>query len=176
MQCQGVEDPDIASDTTNLLELIMNTAKDNTSMSSSTRAKLLYKHWFPTTTSNRAASERKMKLFTLTQTKQLSKNYFVNQELTNDDIKPIDFEPVVKLFDVTGNSTWLLTEINPDFIGFGLCDLGRGEPEMGYVDVNELEKLRGPLCLAVERDFSFKGDKTLAEYAKEARKYGKIRA
>jgi hypothetical protein len=52
----------------------------------------------------------------------------------------LDFEPVVKLFTPDGNATWLLTELNPDFdhLAFGLCDLGLGEPELGYVSLHEL--------------------------------------
>jgi Protein of unknown function (DUF2958) len=65
----------------------------------------------------------------------------------------LDFEPVVKLFTTDGNATWLLTKLNPDFdhLAFGLCDLGLGEPELGYVSLHEL----GPLGLPLERDLYF---------------------
>jgi hypothetical protein len=52
----------------------------------------------------------------------------------------IDFEPVVKIFTPDGNTTWHLTELNSngEYLAFGLCDLGLGEPELGYVSVHEL--------------------------------------
>ena len=48
----------------------------------------------------------------------------------------LDFEPVVKLFTPDGNATWLLTELDPNgHLAFGFCDLGQGEPELGYVSL-----------------------------------------
>lgn len=79
--------------------------------------------------------------------------------------------PVVKLFTPDANATWLLTEIVPDEpeIAFGLCDLGLGYPELGYVSLSELVSVRGPLGLPVERDLSFIASKPLSVYAEEAR-------
>lgn len=37
-----------------------------------------------------------------------------------------------------------------DFIVFGLCDLGF--PELGYVSLNEMPAIRGPLGLSIEPD------------------------
>jgi DUF2958 family protein len=88
----------------------------------------------------------------------------------------IDFEPVVKLFTPDAGATWLLTELlphEPD-IAFGLCDLGLGFPELGYVSLSELEELLGPLGLPVERDLHFHAKKTLSAYAKEAHAEGRI--
>src|SRR5450755_4554581 len=50
----------------------------------------------------------------------------------------IDHKPVVKLFTPDGAATWLLTEIDPDDPdrAFGLCDLGFGCPELGYVSLD----------------------------------------
>ena len=64
----------------------------------------------------------------------------------------IDVEPVVKLFNPAGIGTWLLTELDPECpdIAFGLCDLGY--PELGSVSISELESVRGPLGLGIERD------------------------
>ena len=36
-------------------------------------------------------------------------------------------------------------------LAFGLCDLGLGEPELGYVTLHELAAARGPLGLPLER-------------------------
>ena len=63
-------------------------------------------------------------------------------------------------------TSWLteLTPEDPD-MAFGLCDLGLGEPELGYVHLAELAAICGKLGLPVERDLSFDADKTLSAYA-----------
>ncbi|ARK07514.1 hypothetical protein LAV_00139 [Sphingobium phage Lacusarx] len=88
----------------------------------------------------------------------------------------VDHAPVVKLFTPDANATWLLSEIdphNPD-IAFALCDLGLGEPELGYVSLNEIKDIRGRLRLPVERDLSFKSDVPLGKWAAAARESGSI--
>jgi len=90
--------------------------------------------------------------------------------------KDLGHRPVVKLFTPWGSATWLLSELDQDGIAFGLCDLGMGEPELGYVDLKELTDLRGPFGLRVERDLWFKADKSLTEYADAARMAGSIEA
>ena len=69
----------------------------------------------------------------------------------------IDFMPVVKLFTPDAGCTWLLTELDPSDLdlAFGLCDLGLGYPELGYVSLKELMAVRGHLGLPVERDLDF---------------------
>ena len=96
---------------------------------------------------------------------------------TKGEAEP-DFLPVVKLFTPDAGCTWLLTELDPDApdIGFGLCDLGMGFPELGSVSVSELASVHGRLGLPVERDLHFTPTKTLSVYAAEARKYRAIRA
>lgn len=81
-----------------------------------------------------------------------------------------DPHPVVKLFTPDGAATWLLTEIDPyhpDY-AFGLCDLGMGCPELGYVSLKELAEVRGRMGLPVERDLSFKAEKPLSAYLEAA--------
>ena len=87
-----------------------------------------------------------------------------------------DLKPVVKLFTPWAGATWLLSELNPEDqdIGFGLCDLGHGTPELGNVSLTELQSLRGPGGLTVERDHFFKADKTIQAYADEARLSGSV--
>lgn len=82
-----------------------------------------------------------------------------------------DFEPVVKLFTPDAQCTWLLTELDPGDhdIAFGLCDLGMGFPELGSVRLSELDSVRGPLGLAIERDRHFRADRTLSAYVEQAR-------
>ncbi len=100
------------------------------------------------------------------------------QEAVRGTEDEIDFKPVVKLFTPDANCTWLLTELDPDEsdIAFGLCDLGLGFPELGSVSITELSQVRGRLGLPVERDRGFKADKTLNQYASEARKLEYIKA
>ena len=78
-------------------------------------------------------------------------------------------KPVVKLFNPVGAGTWLLSEMDENGIAFGLCDLGMGAPELGYVAIQELEQLSLPLGLKIERDLHWTAKKSLSEYADEAR-------
>lgn len=89
-----------------------------------------------------------------------------------------DHPPVVKLFTPDGSATWLISESDPDDPDrlFGLCDLGLGYPELGYVSLTELTALRGKLGLPVERDLTFVANKPLSVYADEARAAGRITA
>ena len=92
--------------------------------------------------------------------------------------KECDHWPVVKIFNPCGGATWLLTESDPDEPDrlFGLCDLGHGYPELGYVSRHELETTRGRFGLHMERDRWFKANKPLSEYADEARSLSRINA
>lgn len=92
------------------------------------------------------------------------------------DGQEIDPVPVVKLFTPDAQATWLLTELDPSDgdTAFGLCDLGLGMPELGYVRLSELSTIRGPLNLPVERDLYFEATRTLSEYAALARSNGSI--
>lgn len=87
-----------------------------------------------------------------------------------------DPAPVVKLFTPDVGGTWLLTHIDPDMPdhAYGLCDLGLGYPETGWVSLAELAALRGPLGLPVERDLYFRPEKRLSVYAREAQRAGRI--
>lgn len=88
----------------------------------------------------------------------------------------IDPVPVVKLFTPDAGATWLLTELDPaqPDCAFGLCDLGLGCPELGYVSIAELKSVRGKLGLPVERDLHFRPDKPLSQYALLAREAERI--
>jgi hypothetical protein len=115
-----------------------------------------------------------MTLFTHEQTEQLLAN--CQEQIVNSDAghPDIDFRPVVKLFTPDTQCTWLLTELGNDDIAYGLCDLGMGMPEIGFVCMRELREARGPLGLPIERDEHFDADKTLSAYAAEAREHGRI--
>ena len=81
-----------------------------------------------------------------------------------------DNKPWLKLFNPAGSGTWLISEIEDDGDRmFGLCDLGVGHPELGYVSLQELKSLSLPFGLTIERDKFFEPKKTLDEYAQEAK-------
>ena len=86
----------------------------------------------------------------------------------------IDFKSVVKLFTPDAQCTRLLTELGDDDIAYGLCDLGMGPPEIGFVCMCELREARGPLGLPIGRDQHFDADKTLSANADEDRAHGRI--
>lgn len=87
-----------------------------------------------------------------------------------------DHFPVVKLFTPYASATWLISECDldePDRL-FGLCDLGLGFAELGFVSLAEIKEVRGQLGLPVERDLHFTADKPISAYAAEARVKGRI--
>lgn len=119
-----------------------------------------------------------MKLITAALAKRLLANGQATQEAQSEQRDEPDHKPVAKLFDPGGASTWLITECDPEEPGrlFGLCDLGMGYPELGYVSLYELQTVKGKMGLPMERDLYFTASKTLSEYANEARNAGRIQA
>lgn len=88
-----------------------------------------------------------------------------------------EVKPVVKFFNPCGAATWLFTELDADGDTlFGLCDLGMGEPELGYASLSELMSVKLNFGLYIERDAHFEAKKSLQEYADEARASGRIDA
>ena len=115
------------------------------------------------------------KLMTKAHRAQLAQNG-IAQRQARDRGEYIDFPPVEKFFTLDAGVTWLLTKVYPaDLdIAFGLCDLGVGLPELGDVSLAEIEAVRGPFGLHVERDMNFLPKKPLSAYAREAREVGPI--
>jgi len=86
-----------------------------------------------------------------------------------------DHVPVVKLFNPVGAAMWLLTELDADGDTlFGLCDLGFGFPELGSVSLAELQAIKGPIGIGIERDLAFAARFPLSVYAEAARRAGFI--
>ena len=90
-----------------------------------------------------------------------------------DDLDSEDSIVYLKLFTPDGAFTWHITEGSPikdesgkevDFHFFGLVD--GHEKELGYVALSELESVRGPMGLPIERDLWWQ-PKTLEEIAPE---------
>jgi len=92
------------------------------------------------------------------------------------DSSQYDPMPVVKYFTPWSDATWLIVDMNPEDQDtmFGLCDLGLGMPELGYVSLRELETLQGPLGLKVERDIHWKAEATIGTYADLAKQAGRF--
>ena len=111
-----------------------------------------------------------MQLLTKEQTAALLAN---GAQSANGDIDPY---PVVKLFTPDAQATWLLTELDPTDpdLAFGLCDLGLGCPELGYVRLSEIREVRGRPRLPVERDLWFTAAGPLSASAAAARRAERI--
>ena len=71
---------------------------------------------------------------------------------------------LVKLFTPDSSWTWHIVEWDGEDICFGLVD--GMERELGYFSLKEIESVRGPLGLPVERDLYWE-PKTLEEIAPE---------
>jgi hypothetical protein len=110
-----------------------------------------------------------MHLFTRAQYEQLLRN-------ASQEQREKDHIPVVKLHLPGTGCAWLLTELDPDdpLRAFGLCDLGMGFPELGYVDLSKIASLKLPLNVTLQQDESFTGKCPLSVYASAARACGFI--
>ncbi len=78
---------------------------------------------------------------------------FENHPFHSQEEKGFDAEVLVKYFNPMGAGTWLITEAERDGYDwrlFGYCHIC--EWEWGYVMLSELESLRLPFGLTIERD------------------------
>lgn len=97
------------------------------------------------------------------------------RQLTDNGQDRGDHVPVVKLFNPVGAATWLLSELYADDDTlFGLADLGFGCPELGSVSLAEIESVKLPLGLSIERGIHFEARFPLTVYADAARNIGRI--
>ena len=109
-------------------------------------------------------------LFTMEQYNQLIENGRV-ANLDKDNV------PVAMLTLPFSPCVWLLSELDPDNpdIAFGLCDLGMGFPELGYVSISEIQSVHDPVFkMAVYNNPLFKADYPMSAYAAAARAHGEI--
>ncbi len=96
---------------------------------------------------------------------------------TSEERDGFDPFPVVKLFTPDAAATWLITEAYPegdDVRLFGLCDLGMGSPELGYLMLSEIEDVRGVAISKGTLDVLLETEHRLSTYAKIARHAGMI--
>lgn len=76
--------------------------------------------------------------------------------------KPAEVKVIAKFFNLCGAGTWYATEYNPeDRCFFGLAVLH--EAELGYFSLDEMESIKLPFGLTIERDLHFGYDTTLKE-------------
>lgn len=79
---------------------------------------------------------------------------------------------IAKFFNPMGVGTWIITEgektENGDYEMFGYCNLGDDEmAELGYVMLSELENIKLPYGLGIERDLYMPKDRELAKAIKQ---------
>ena len=116
-------------------------------------------------------------LWTPEQMEQLTANGRAAAVAIMRDGNTPDHMPVIKLFTPAGGCTWLLSEYHEDDERFfGLCDLGMGEPELGYVGRAEIEEVAATLPPMIERDLYFTAKHPLSHYAEQARLERRITA
>lgn len=78
-------------------------------------------------------------------------------------------QALVKFFTPDSNWTWYGSEFNGEDIFFGLV-IGF-EAEFGYFSLSELESVKGPLGLPIERDLHF-APKSLRELRDHYKEHG----
>jgi len=96
-------------------------------------------------------------------TKEILKRF---EEVGSQENKP---DPLVicKFFNPTGAGTWYATEYNPEtkeFFGW-VSIFNDWNDEFGYFSLEELESIKGPFGLGVERDLHF-SERPLSEVKK----------
>ena len=78
---------------------------------------------------------------------------------STEDIPCEEKQIVAKFFNPMGAGTWYIAEGSEqesgDWLFFGYCDLGFGSPEWGYVSLNELQSIKLPFGMGIERDIYY---------------------
>ena len=104
-------------------------------------------------------------------TKELEKE-FEKYPLGSQDGLLGQAKVIAKFFNPMGVGTWFITEAEKqedgDYEMFGYCHLGDDElAEFGYVMLSELQAIKGPLGMGIERDLYLSNDCTLIEALKQ---------
>ncbi len=73
--------------------------------------------------------------------------------LYSGEEKGLDAEAVVKYFTPDANWRWYASEFDGEDLFFGL--VSGMEVELGYFSLKELQDVRGPMGLPIERDLHF---------------------
>lgn len=115
-----------------------------------------------------------MKLLTADLHASLLANHHAHLKAMASDKRSPDPVPVARFFNPVGQATWLASEIDPDGVFFGIADLGFGCPELGSFSREELEAMRLPFGMRIERDLHFRGAFPLSVYAEASRQSGSL--
>ena len=90
-----------------------------------------------------------------------SRHELLDQESRNklpklyaNEEKGLEAEALVKFFTPDSSWTWYASEFDGQDIFFGL--VSGLEVELGYFSLSELEEVRGPMGLPIERDLHYK--------------------
>ena len=96
---------------------------------------------------------------------RLVKNHNENEQLRKEMKEPKRNKAVVKLFNPVGRGFWFLTELDPATnIAWGGAKIT--DWDLGTISMTEIENVKGPLGLGIERDKYFESNKyTLEECA-----------
>jgi Protein of unknown function (DUF2958) len=79
-----------------------------------------------------------------------------------------DHAPVLLWFLPGTDMKWLVSEIVDDETAYGLCDLGVGFPELGYIHLPDLLHLQNSRVFGIERDRHFEPKHPMSVYARTA--------
>lgn len=79
---------------------------------------------------------------------------------------------IAKFFNPVGAGTWLITEAdkleNGDYEMYGYCNLGDDEmAEFGYVSLSELQNIKLPFGMTIERDLYMSKDINIVDAMKQ---------
>ncbi len=88
-------------------------------------------------------------------TKEILNNF--KRQGSTDGKDPSEIKIIAKFFNPTGASTWYATEYNEDermFFGF-VSLFNDYNDELGYFSLDELQEIRLPFGLGIERDRFF---------------------
>jgi len=93
----------------------------------------------------------------------IPKNHNLPPLYANEFKKAEEVNIPIKLFNPCGSQTWYLTEYDPEQrLAFGYT-AGVDFPELGYVSIEELESVRLPFGLKIERDLHWDATTKLSE-------------
>ena len=104
-------------------------------------------------------------------TKELE-NIFEKYPIGSQDGLRGNAKVIAKFFNPVGAGTWIITEAekleNGDYDMYGYCHLGDDEmAEFGYVRLSELQELKLPFGMTVERDLYMQKDINILDAMKQ---------
>ncbi|MFQ5472046.1 MAG: DUF2958 domain-containing protein [Dehalococcoidia bacterium] len=97
-------------------------------------------------------------------TKEIAKRLpalYANEALSAEEVKV-----PLKIFDPCGRHAWYATEYDPEgklAFGYVVGGFGPDCDELGYFSITEIENVKGPLGIGMERDLCWDPETTLAD-------------